>query len=193
MANEKQTDELYIDLLLLVRKATFLLRRLWLVVLVLSILGGGLMAFRAVRAYQPMYRSQAMFSVSVHYSGNTDLTGYSYYYDKSAAKLVSETFPYLLQAESTRALISQRLGTGYINGTISSSSVADTNLITLTVTSRDPQAAYDNGYDSENPVWKITPVCFDYEESDLPITAWEVAVYAHDGSICGYREVSGAG
>ena len=56
-----------------------------------------------------------------------------------------------------------------------------------------PQAAYDNGYDPENPVWKITPVCFDYEESNLPITAWEVAVYAHDGSICGYREVSGAG
>jgi len=27
----------------------------------------------------------------------------------------------------------------------------------------------------------------------LPITAWAVSVYAHDGSICGYREVNGAG
>ena len=56
-----------------------------------------------------------------------------------------------------------------------------------------PRVSYDIGFDPENPVWKITPVCYDYEETDLPITAWEVAVYAHDGSICGYREVSGAG
>ena len=40
---------------------------------------------------------------------------------------------------------------------------------------------------------QITPVCFDDEESGLPVTAWQIAVYAHDGSICGYREVSGAG
>ena len=56
-----------------------------------------------------------------------------------------------------------------------------------------PQAIFDTGYDPENPVWKITLTCYDYEESDLPITAWEVAVYAHDGSVCGYREVNGAG
>ena len=31
------------------------------------------------------------------------------------------------------------------------------------------------------------------EETDLPITAWEAAVDAHDGSISGYREVNDAG
>jgi len=56
-----------------------------------------------------------------------------------------------------------------------------------------PQAAFDTGYDPENPVWKITLTCYDYEETDLLVTAWEVAVYAHGGSVCGYREVSGAG
>jgi hypothetical protein len=56
-----------------------------------------------------------------------------------------------------------------------------------------PEATFDTGYDPENPVWKITLTCYDFEESELPITAWEVAVYAHDGSVCGYREVSGAG
>lgn len=56
-----------------------------------------------------------------------------------------------------------------------------------------PQVTFDTGYDPDNPVWKITPVCYDYEDSDLPITAWQVAVYAHDGSVCGYREVNGAG
>ena len=56
-----------------------------------------------------------------------------------------------------------------------------------------PQASFDTGYDPENPVWKIILTCYDYEESDLPITVWEVTVYAHDGSVCGYREVNGAG
>ena len=56
-----------------------------------------------------------------------------------------------------------------------------------------PQVSYETGSDPENPSWHIIPACYDYEESGLPITAWSVAVYAHDGSICGYREVSGAG
>ena len=119
------------------------LRRFWAVVLALTVLGGGLMYFRTVRSYRPMYQSEAMFSVSVHYSGTTDLSGYSYYYDKAAAKLVTETFPYLLQSESTQELIRQKLGVNYINGSISSSSVADTNLFALTVTSSNPQDAYD--------------------------------------------------
>ena len=56
-----------------------------------------------------------------------------------------------------------------------------------------PQVSYETGSDPENPAWHIILECYDYEESDLPITAWSVSVYAHDGSICGYREVEGAG
>lgn len=56
-----------------------------------------------------------------------------------------------------------------------------------------PHASYETGSDPENPAWHILLECYDYEESGLPITAWSVAVYAHDGSVCGYREVNGAG
>ena len=144
MEHEKNNEELmYIDLFALLRKTMLFLRRFWAMVLALSVLGGGLMYIRSVRAYRPMYKSEAMFSVSVHYSGSTDITGYSYYYDKAAAKLVTETFPYLLQSESTQELIRQKLGVSYINGAISSSSVADTNLFALTVTSPSAQDAYD--------------------------------------------------
>ena len=144
MEQEKTNEDLmYIDLYALLRKTFLFLRRFWAMVLALTLLGGGLMYLRSARAYRPMYRSEAMFSVSVHYSGSTDITGYSYYYDKAAAKLVTETFPYLLQAESTQELIRQKLGTEYINGSISSASVADTNLFSLTVTSSSAQDAYD--------------------------------------------------
>ncbi len=56
-----------------------------------------------------------------------------------------------------------------------------------------PQVSYETGNDPENPVWHILLECYDYEESGLPVTVWAVYVYAHDGSICGYREVNGAG
>ena len=56
-----------------------------------------------------------------------------------------------------------------------------------------PQVSFETGNDPENPTWHVILACYDYEESNLPISAWSVSIYAHDGSICGYREVSGAG
>ena len=56
-----------------------------------------------------------------------------------------------------------------------------------------PQVSFETGSDPENPAWHVILACYDYEETDLPITAWSVSIYAHDGSICGYREVNGAG
>lgn len=53
-----------------------------------------------------------------------------------------------------------------------------------------PQMTYETGNDSENPVWIIVLMCYDYKESKLPIMGPEVAVYAHDGSICGYRNAN---
>lgn len=143
MDKEKNQDLAPIDLGAITRKTLLFLRRFWAIVLVLAIIGGGLMYFRAVRSYSPRYKSEAMFTVSVNYSGSTDLDDYSYYYDKSAAKLVTETFPYLLQSEKMRELVCQKLGTSYINGSISAASSANTNLFTLTVTSSNAQDAYD--------------------------------------------------
>ena len=50
-----------------------------------------------------------------------------------------------------------------------------------------PQVAYETGNDPKNPVWRILPLCYDYQESGLPFAPYEIAIYAHDGSICGYR------
>jgi hypothetical protein len=51
-----------------------------------------------------------------------------------------------------------------------------------------PQVAYETGNDPGNPVWRILLICYDYQESGLPFMKYEVFVYAHDGSICGYRD-----
>ena len=50
-----------------------------------------------------------------------------------------------------------------------------------------PQVAYETGNDPKNPIWRILPLCYDYQESGLPFSPYEIAIYAYDGSICGYR------
>ena len=90
-----------------------------------------------------MYRSEAVFSVNLSFVGGTDLSGYSQYYNKSAAQQVADTFPYLLTSDRMQELLLQRLGVTYLNGVISSSAIKDTSFFVLTVESPSPQDAYD--------------------------------------------------
>ena len=92
--------------------------------------------------YTPMYQSRAMFTVSSGYSSD-DILSYSYYYDNEAAKRLAATFPYMLGTDVMNELVRNELGVSYINGDIRAEAVADTNLFVLTVTSSDPQDAYD--------------------------------------------------
>lgn len=117
-------------------------RRLWALFLVITVLCGGFMYYRAVTSYRPMYRAEAVFSVSVQYRSTTDIMSYSYYYDNAAAELVESTFPYLVQSDVMKEKLLRELNTDYINGIISASSVAETNIFILSVTSANPSDAY---------------------------------------------------
>ena len=101
-----------------------------------------LFAVRAKMNYTPMYQSRAMFTVSSGYSSD-DILSYSYYYDNEAAKQLAAAFPYMLGTDVMNELVRNELGVSYINGSIRAEAVADTNLFVLTVTSSDPQDAYD--------------------------------------------------
>ena len=83
-----------IDLSVLLRRMGRTLTRLWPVCLALVVLCAALMGWRAHRSFRPMYRSEAVFSVNLSFVGGTDLSGYSQYYNKSAAQQVADTFPY---------------------------------------------------------------------------------------------------
>lgn len=111
--------------------------------LALVVLCAALMGWRAHRTFRPMYRSEAVFSVNLSFVGGTDLSGYSQYYNKSAAQQVADTFPYLLTSDRMQELLLQRLGVTYLNGVISSSAIKDTSFFVLTVESPSPQDAYD--------------------------------------------------
>ena len=106
-------EEQAIDLSVLLRRMLRALRRLWPVCLALIVLCAAVMGWRAHRTFRPMYRSEAVFSVSLSFIGGTDVSSYSQYYNKSAAQQVTDTFPYLLSSDRMQELLRQRLGEKY--------------------------------------------------------------------------------
>ena len=56
-----------------------------------------------------------------------------------------------------------------------------------------PLVSYETGNYNGNPVWRILLECYDYQDSGLLVTAWEAAIYVHDGSVCGYRDINPVG
>jgi len=117
------------------------LRRFWLLALLPAVLFSGIWVIRSKANFMPYYEAKARFSVSSGYNSADIFTGG--YYDSYAAQQLAEAFPHILATDLMRDLLMQQLNTGYINGNITASSVANTNMFVLTVTSGSPQDAYD--------------------------------------------------
>lgn len=94
-------------------------------------------------SYVPQYEASATFTVSIatDMAGTTDVGDSSSFYDSDAAGQLSTLFPYIVQSDLLRGYIGEYLGTDSFTGSISASSVAGTNLFTLTVTDSDPDNA----------------------------------------------------
>lgn len=139
---DKNQNYNYIDISELLSRFFRELKKLWLPAIIVTAAFAALFAVRAKMDYTPMYQSRAMFTVSSGYSSD-DILSYSYYYDNEAAKQLAAAFPYMLGTDVMNELVRNELGVSYINGSIRAEAVADTNLFVLTVTSSDPQDAYD--------------------------------------------------
>lgn len=139
---EADKNQNYIDISELLSRFFRELKKLWLPAIIVTAAFAALFAVRAKMNYTPMYQSRAMFTVSSGYSSD-DILSYSYYYDNEAAKQLAAAFPYMLGTDVMNELVRNELGVSYINGSIRAEAVADTNLFILTVTSSDPQDAYD--------------------------------------------------
>lgn len=139
---EAGKNQNYIDISELLSRFFRELKKLWIPAIIVTAAFAVLFALRAKMNYTLMYQSRAMFTVSSGYSSD-DILSYSYYYDNEAAKQLAAAFPYMLGTDVMNELVKNELGVSYINGSIRAEAVADTNLFILTVTSSDPQDAYD--------------------------------------------------
>ena len=136
---ELQQDELEIDLWVLLRDFIVGCTKFWWLVVLLAVLGAASMLLKDTGFYTPMYRSQATFTVTTNTSDNG--SGYNFYYDSSTAQQLSLTFPYILSSDLLTDAIMQDMGTTSINGSISATSISDSNMITMCVISSDPEDA----------------------------------------------------
>ena len=129
--SEQETLE-QIDLFDLLQAFLRGFKKIWWMIPVLVCLFGGLLYARTALRYQPMYKSQASFTVSTASSTGSGYS-YSFYYNTSTAEQMATTFPYILESDLLTDLVKNDLGVTYINGSISASAVADSNLFTLSI------------------------------------------------------------
>lgn len=139
---ESENELKPIDLFRYFNRFLKLLRWTWLPILILSLLYGSYNHYRASRSFTPEYQSKAILAVKSGTYEN-DIFNTSTYYDSAAADNVVSTFPTLLSTDFMQDLIKAELGTTYIPGSISVSSIAETNMFELFATGSDPQVLCD--------------------------------------------------
>lgn len=116
------------------------LKKFWWIVVALTVISATYSYISAASSYRPMYRCEASFTVTTGSSGSSNYS-YQFYYDQSTAAQMASTFPYILDSALLTDMVKQDLGVEYINGSISASSVPNSNLFTLSVTSSSPEDA----------------------------------------------------
>ena len=128
-----------IDIITLLHDVLRGVKKLWWACLLLTVLCAAGSWYTAKRAYRPMYRAAASFTVATG-SGESGGFSYGFYYNTATASQLARTFPYILESELLTDSIKQALGTDYITASLSASAVEDSNLFTLTATGANAES-----------------------------------------------------
>lgn len=110
---------------------------LWLGILLILLASAAFSGWTYL-SYTPKYQASASFTVYV----SNPLQAEVRTYNTATAEQMAKTFPYILTSGALSDMVMQELGISAIP-TVSASVLENTNIFTLTVTSSDPQLAYD--------------------------------------------------
>ena len=105
------------------------LRKLWWLILVSTVVFAIRGYFSTSTSYVSQYVAEATVSV-------TSSTG-------SSAEDMAQIFPYILSSGVLADVVAEDMGLTQIPGTVSAVADEGTNLLTISVTSSDPQVAYN--------------------------------------------------
>ena len=119
------------------------LRRMWILVVVLAVIGAILLGIKADRDYVPYYTAATTFTITIREEIQGIPGSSNNYYDNAAAEQLATTFPHILTSGVLQRRVAMALGQSSIIGTIRASSIKGTNLFTLSVTDTDSERAYD--------------------------------------------------
>ncbi|MBR5094182.1 MAG: polysaccharide biosynthesis tyrosine autokinase [Oscillospiraceae bacterium] len=132
---EKTNEFEKIDLVSFASDFLHRFRRLWLLVLILTLVSTALFYYRTTTNYTPTYVAEATVSVEIVNGGA--------YANRNTAEQMGLIFPYILTSGALSDVIATDLGLNSVPGTIKVSSIKGTNLLTITVTSWNANYAYD--------------------------------------------------
>lgn len=138
--NNEYMDNVYpkIDLIALIRGLVKSALRLLVPGILLVALTTSVMCFRVWHSYYPKYQASASFTVHM----KNPFYSTQQYYNNSAAEQMAKTFPQILTSGLLSDRVKEQLGITSMPD-VRASAVGNTNIFTLTVTSQDPQLAYD--------------------------------------------------
>jgi capsular exopolysaccharide synthesis family protein len=112
-----------------------LMKRWYVVVAAAIVIGAAAYIYKDL-TYTPQYRTTATFVVTSRSSSST------VYSNLSSATALANVFSEVINSSVMRKVILEDTGLKYFDGTISASCIPQTNLLTLSVTSSDPEATF---------------------------------------------------
>ena len=140
---KNQNEPELIDIVSLLTDYLRVLRRMWIWVLILAILGGTAAYVRSYMNWNPIYTASATFTITVSQDSSDSTSGSYSFYDNATTEQMVNTFPYILTSGVLSRRAAAEMGRSSLSGQISASAEADTNLFTLSVTDGDASLAYE--------------------------------------------------
>lgn len=133
--NGKIDETEKIDIMNLVADFLNALRKLWPVMLILLIVCTVRSYFATSFSYTPQYVASATVSVAGPGGGS--------YSNIQSAQEMAEVFPYVLTSGVLQDVVANDMGLDYVPGSISVEAEDGMNMLTISVSSDDPQMAYN--------------------------------------------------
>ncbi len=143
--NEKQTgNEVTVDIKILIGDLWKGVKKFGFVIIIFASIFSSVAFYFSAKSYTPFYRAKATFAISTgNESENSGSYSYGYFYNSHTASQMALTFPYILQSNILQEIVRNDLNVDYLNGSISSMAVPDTNLFTMYVISTNAEDAYN--------------------------------------------------
>lgn len=139
MGNEHTENNMAkIDLGILIADFRRAAKRFFLPGILLVLLLAAFFCWRTYRSYSPRYQATASFTVYV----TNPLQAEVRTYNTATAEQMQKTFPYILTSGALSSKVMNELGISSMPQ-VTASVLSNTNIFTLSVTSGDPQLAYD--------------------------------------------------
>ena len=172
-----------IDLLEMIGKALFILRRTWFICFLVLIIGVGASGAYVNHTYVPTYETKATFAVSREMNGEK-----SFQYNKEATDELAVSFSSIITSDVMKDAMSNDLGMEYLPATISAKRIGTTNLFTVVSSGRDAEmvrAVMQAFLDNYARVFRVTLMDINLEMIEEPGEKAYVANEPAYVSICG--------